>query len=316
MPDDGTRRATIRDVARAAGVSHATVSRVLNGGREVSVTARRAVDRALKSTAYTPNAHARQLAGARPDTVAFLHCVEIERLFTDPNVNRLWLGCSRALGEQGIMTVMPIGNGHADAALLFSAREPDFAGRDMPLVACGLPAGHEAEVSYVTSDDRGGARQMVAYLRERGRRRIATVAGPLDLPSGELRLAGYRDVIGTVDDALVVHGDYSYQSGMKAAERLLRQVPDLDAIFAASDLMAAGVIEALRQAGRRIPEDVAVAGFDDAPVAVEVWPPLTTVRVQWDRHPDELVRQLWRRLDGDDPSGVVLPVGIIERASA
>lgn len=273
----------------------------------------------MQRTGYTPNGHARRLAGARPDVVAFMHCVEVDRLFTDPNVNRLWTGCTRALGDQGIMTVMPIGNGHADAALMFSGRELDFAGpsmRDMPVVACGLPAGHESEVAYVTSDDRGGARQMVAYLRERGRQRIATVTGPLDLPSGALRLAGYRDVVGDGDERLVVQGDYTYQSGMNAAKRLLREVPDLDAIFAGSDLMAAGVIEALRLAGRRVPEDVAVAGFDDAPVASEVWPPLTTVRVQWDRHPGELVRQLWRQLDGDDPSGVVLPVGITVRASA
>ncbi|BCY12029.1 LacI family DNA-binding transcriptional regulator [Actinoplanes sp. L3-i22] len=319
MPDAGSGRVTIRDVARAAGVSHATVSRVINGGRDVSTTTRRAVDRALKRTGYTPNAHARRLAGARPDVVAFLHCVQIERLFADPNINRLWLGCSRALGEQGIMTILPIGNGQVDAALMFSARAAevaDLAGRHLPLVACGLPAGHEDEVAYVTSDDRGGARKMVSYLRERGRGRIATVTGPLDLPSGALRLAGYLDVVGAGDPALVAHGDYTYRSGLEAAERLLRQAPDLDAIFAASDVMAAGVIEALDRAGKSIPGDVAVAGFDDAPVASAVWPPLTTVHVQWDRHPGELVRQLWRQLDGDEPSGVVLPVGITVRASA
>ncbi len=162
MPDGGSRRVTIRDVARAAGVSHATVSRLLNGGQNVSAAARRAVERAIKRTGYTPNGHARQLAGARPDVIAVLHCVETAQLFTDPNVNRLWLGCTRALGDQGIMTVMQIGNGQADAALMFSGRAPDFEDRHMPLVACGLPAGHESEVAYVTSDDRGGARQMVA----------------------------------------------------------------------------------------------------------------------------------------------------------
>ncbi|GAA2701994.1 LacI family transcriptional regulator [Actinoplanes palleronii] len=302
-----------------AGVSHATVSRVLNGGRDVSVTARRAVDRALKRTGYTPNHHARQLAGARPDSVGFLNCVDVSQLFADTNINRLWLGCTQALADQGIMLVLPVGAGAAravDAVLMFSAREADLGDSPLPLVACGTPVGHEGEIAYVTSDDRGGARQMVAYLRESGRRRIATVTGPLDLPSGMLRLAGYRDVVGVVDPGLVVAGDYSYQSGVVAAERLLRQAPDLDAVFVASDLMAVGVIDALTRAGRRVPEDVAVGGFDDAPVARRTWPPLTTVRQAWERIPGELVRQLWRQVDGDGPSGVVLPVELTVRASA
>jgi DNA-binding LacI/PurR family transcriptional regulator len=325
-------RTTIYDVARVAGVSYGTVSRVLNG-RPVGSASRKAVERALTSTGYVPNPHARRLAGARPETVAFLHCVPGGRVLADPNVNTLLLDCLRALGDQDIMMVAPVaGDGPADAVtrtlaarlddpvLLFSAPRAstaveDLVHRQIPVVACGIPLGHERRVSYVTGDDRDGARQIVAYLRSRGRRRIATVTGPMDLSGGVQRLAGYRDAIDTFDPALVVHGDYTYASGVATAERLLRQAPDLDAIFAASDMMAAGVLAALQQAGRRVPEDIAVTGYDDAPIATSTRPQLTTVRIPWHRFASQLTGQLLRRLDGDDPSGIVMPVELTIRGS-
>ena len=325
-------RVTIYDVARAAGVSSGTVSRVLNGGA-VSSAARKAVERAIAATGYVPNQHARRLAGAAPDTVAFLHCVDGDRLFADPNVNGLLLDCLRALGDRGIMMVTPVGAGGpadvvtrklaariVDPVLLFSAPRAssavaDLVGRQVPVVACGVPLGYDRRVSYVTTDDRDGAQQMVAYLRSRGRRRIATVTGPMNLPGGAQRLAGYLDAVNGFDPALVAYGDYTYDAGAAATERLLRQAPDIDAVFAASDMMAAGALAALERAGRRVPEDVAVAGYDDATVATTTRPQLTTVRIPWQRYPDQLTRQLLRRMDGDSPSGVVMPVELVVRGS-
>jgi DNA-binding LacI/PurR family transcriptional regulator len=110
-------------------------------------------------------------------------------------------------------------------------------------------------------------------------------------------------------------GNYTYAGGVAATEGLLRRAPDLDAVFAASDLTAAGVLAALGQAGRRVPEDVAVAGYDDGAVATTTRPQLTTVRIPWQRYPDQLTRQLLRRMDGDGPSGVVLPVELVTRGS-
>jgi DNA-binding LacI/PurR family transcriptional regulator len=209
----------------------------------------------------------------------------------------------------------------ADPVLVFtaprsSAAVADLVDRDIPVVSCGIPLGHERHVSYVSTDDRDGAQQIVAYLRSRGRRRIATVTGPMDLPGGVQRLAGYRDAVATFDPALVAHGDYTYAGGVAATDQLLRQAPDLDAIFAASDLMAAGVLAACAQAGLRVPDDIAVAGYDDAAVALTTQPQLTTVRIPWHRHADQLTRHLLRRIDGDDPSGVVMPVELIIRGSA
>jgi DNA-binding LacI/PurR family transcriptional regulator len=326
------RRVTIYDVARAAGVSSGTVSRVLNGRQGVSASARKAVEQALAGTGYVPNYHARRLAGARAETVAFLHCVGADQLFADANINGLMLGCGRALGDHDIMQVVPVNpgaseatfrqaSGVVDAALVFSAPArsgvlADLVERGLPLVTCGAPTGQESAVSYVTGDDRDGARQVVSYLRSRGRRRIATVTGPLELASGAQRLAGYRDALESFDPALVTNGDYSSAGGAAAVGRLLRQAPDLDALFVASDAMAAGALATLEQAGRRVPEDVAVAGFDDAAIAAALRPQLTTVRVPWPRIADELVRQLLRRIDGDGPSGVIMPVELALRGSA
>ena len=317
-------RVTIHDVASAAGVSSGTVSRVLNGGT-ASTGARKAVERALTRTGYVQNRNARRLAGARPDTVAFLHCVDVDRLFADPNVNGLLRDCLRTLADEDIVLVAPVGAGAvtriADPVLLFSAPRAssaaaDLIDRQLPVVACGIPLGHERHISYVTTDDRAGARQIVAYLRARGRRRIATVTGPPALPGGVQRLAGYRDAIESFDPTLVARGDYTYAGGMAAAEHLLRRAPDLDAIFAASDMTAAGVLATLARAGRRVPEDVAVAGYDDAAIATRTEPQLTTVRIPWHRYAGQLTRQLLRRVDGDGPSGVILPVELVVRGSA
>jgi DNA-binding LacI/PurR family transcriptional regulator len=325
-------RSTIYDVARAAGVSVGTVSRVLNG-HPVGAGSRKAVQRALASIGYVPNQHARRLAGARPETVAFLHCVPGDRLLADANVNALLFDCLRTLGDENIVMVTPVAGGGPpdtvsralaarldDPVLVFSAPRAsaavdDLVGRQIPVVSCGIPLGHERRVSYVATDDRDGAQQVVAYLRARGRRRIATVTGPMDLPGGVQRLAGYRDAVATFDPALVAHGDYTFAGGVAATEQLLRQAPDLDAIFAASDMTAAGVLAACEQAGRRVPDDIAVAGYDDATIAVNTRPALTTVRIPWHRYAGELTRQLLRRIDGDDPSGVVMPVELTIRGS-
>lgn len=225
--------------------------------------------------------------------------------------------------ESGRSTIydVALAAGTVSRVLMFSAPRASTAvdalvERRIPVVACGVPLGHEPDVSYVSTDDRDGAQQVVAYLRAQGRRRIATVTGPMDLPGGVHRLAGYRDAVGSFDPALVVHGDYTYAGGLAAAEQLLRQAPGLDAIFAASDLMAAGVLEACARAGRHVPADIAVAGFDDAAIATSTTPQLTTVRIPWQRYAGQLTRHLLRRMDGDEPSGVIMPVELIVRGSA
>ncbi|QNP67041.1 LacI family DNA-binding transcriptional regulator [Streptomyces genisteinicus] len=338
-PEGRRRPVTIHDVAREAGVSRGTVSRVLNGGHYVSPAAQTAVNNAIRRTGYVVNRHARSLITGRSDSVAFLLTEPQERFFEDPNFNVLLRSCTQELASQDIpLLLMIAGNederrrnlryiqaGHVDGVLLVSshsgdpvAGELDAAG--IPVVACGKPIGQQARISYVAADDRDGARQMVRFLYESGRRRIATVSGPPDTPGGVERLAGYRETLAEcglpVDEALIAAGDYSRASGGRAAEQLLERAPDIDAVFVASDLMADGVLDALARAGRSVPGDVAVGGFDDSPAALAAAPRLTTIRQPFDRISKEMVRMLMARIGGEDPAAVILPTELVRRESA
>ena len=160
---------------------------------------------------------------------------------------------------------------------------------------------------------------MVRHLLSLGRRRIGMVSGPLDTPGGVDRLAGYKEVLTEagveIDERLIVSGDYSRASGEAGAERLLARAPDMDALFVASDLMAQGALAALRRAGRRVPDDVSVGGFDDSSAATEATPALTTIRQPYDRISAEMVRLLLAQIGGEDPAAVILPTELVKRRS-
>ncbi|MDQ0828940.1 DNA-binding LacI/PurR family transcriptional regulator [Streptomyces achromogenes] len=337
----GRRRPpTIHDVAREAGVSRGTVSRVLNGGHYVSPAAAEAVNAAIRRTGYVVNRHARSLITGRSDSVGFLLTEPQERFFEDPNFNVLLRGCTQALAAHDVPLLLMLAGtederrritryitaGHVDGVLLVSSHSGDPIATELreagvPLVACGKPIGigSHSKVSYVAADDRDGARDMVRHLLAQGRQRIGVVTGPLDTPGGVERLAGYREVLAEAgvnyDDRLVVSGDYSRASGEAGAELLLAQAPELDAVFVASDLMAQGVLTALRRAGRRVPQDVAVGGFDDSPAATAASPSLTTIRQPWDRISSEMVRVLLAQIGGEDPAAVILPTELVRRES-
>ncbi|WP_367039228.1 LacI family DNA-binding transcriptional regulator [Streptomyces sp. Je 1-332] len=336
----GRRRPpTIHDVAREAGVSRGTVSRVLNGGHYVSPSSQEAVNAAIRKTGYVVNRHARSLITGRSDSVGFLLTEPQERFFEDPNFNVLLRGCTQALAAHDIPLLLMLAGtpderrrimryitaGHVDGVLLVSSHSGDSVTDELreagvPLVACGKPIGQASKVSYVAADDRDGARDMVRHLLSLGRRRVGTVTGPLDTPGGVDRLAGYREILAEegieADERLIASGDYSRAGGEAAAAQLLDRAPDLDAVFVASDLMAQGVLTTLHRAGRRVPEDVAVGGFDDSPAALTARPALTTVRQPWDRISAEMVRVLLARISGEDPAAVILPTELVIRGSA
>ncbi|MBT0993343.1 LacI family transcriptional regulator [Cellulomonas sp. DKR-3] len=329
------RRPTIRDVAAAAGVSRGTVSRVINGGHWVSPEALAAVEEAIRSTGYTTNQHARSLVTGRSNSVAFLLTEPQHLLFEDPNFSILLRGAAQELAARGMPLLLMVagtpaeqtqmldyvGAGHVDGVLLISSHAGSpvlrsLVEQQIPTIACGIPLGFEQQVGYVAADDLGGARRMTRHLMDRGRERIAMITGPMDTPGGRLRLEGYRRELGDrFDETLVVHGDYTRASGTVAMTELLARRPDLDAVFAANDLMAAGAMVVLADAGRTVPDDVAVGGFDDAGVAVTVNPHLTTMRQPFERISAEMVRLLLEVVEGREPAAVTLPASLVERAS-
>ncbi|WP_232241316.1 LacI family DNA-binding transcriptional regulator [Kutzneria sp. 744] len=333
-------RPTLVDVAHAAGVSLATASRVLNGFHHVRPETRRQVVQAVDRLGYVRQRAGRAHEPQRAGLVAVTVCEDGSRLFADPYFSRILWGINRELAAADhdvvLLTVESARNGkspalrhlrsdHVDGALIVSmhARHAGPLERvGVPMVVVGRPVGADpTRYSSVDVDNHGGAALAVRHLIETGRTRIATVAGPKDMSAGVDRLAGFSDALtdaGRFDPGLVVHGDFSLPSGEHAALRLLDRRPDVDAIFAASDLMAVGVMRVLRRLGRRVPEDVAVIGFDDAPIARTTDPPLTTVGQPVEELGAQSARELLAILDGTvvEHRQAVLGTNLVLRDSA
>lgn len=308
------RATTLEEVAAAAGVSRATASRVFNGNSRVSAATRRAVERAAERLGYAPNQAARSLVTGRTDSVALVIPEPAFRLSSDPFFRVLVRGIGDVLAQHDLQLVqlLPqsaseeervgryLARGHVDGALLASLRGPNILldkllARGVPLVVGGRPHS-EKGVTYVSPDNVEGARLAATHLAANGRRRIATITGPLDRTSGMDRLAGYRLALEAAglpcERRLEEEADYTSDDGEAAMRRLLARSPDLDAVFCASDLIAVGALRTLAAAGRSVPGDVAVVGFDDSPVATTTTPPLTSVHQPVEEMGREMARLL------------------------
>jgi DNA-binding LacI/PurR family transcriptional regulator len=328
-------RPTLLDVARAAGVSAATASRVINGFHQIRPETRRQVEGAIAELGYVRQRAARAVRPNRTGSIALVVCEEGPKLFADPFFARVLWGASRELGQAGMQVVLLmvrsaqdlryLRGGHVDGALVVSMHgrhpiDPDKV--SVPLVFCGCPVGTDSEnLCYVDADNRGGAESATRHLVESGRQVIATVAGPQDMKPGVDRLDGYRAALtdaGLFDRRLVAYGDFGQSSGDHAVHLLLQRRPDVDAVFVASDLMAVGVLRALRRSGRRVPDDVAVIGFDDSPIARQTEPPLTSVRQPVEQMGSRMARELLTllRTAQPNPRRVVLDTELIVRESA
>jgi DNA-binding LacI/PurR family transcriptional regulator len=297
---DTPRAHTLEEVAVAAGVSKSTVSRVINNSPAVSRTARDAVRQTIARTGYRPNRAARTLVTRRTGSVGLIVSEPEGRVFSDPFFASVVRGVTDVVSQQDIQLVLVLANderahrqvldylrdGHLDGALLISSHARDPLPR--MLVEEALPAALSARpvsplaISYVDVDSVAGAALAVTRLVEGGRRRIATVAGPQDMPAGQDRLTGYRQALHrhelAVDPALVGYGNFTRSSGAQAMEQILAAGTDPpDGLFVASDLMALGALAVLAERGLRVPRDVGVVGFDDSTAALEARPPLTTV---------------------------------------
>jgi DNA-binding LacI/PurR family transcriptional regulator len=331
---------TLDEVAVLAGVSRATVSRVINDSPRVSPEAREAVRSAVAQLRYVPNRMARSLVTRRTDTIALVLNEPNTQVFSDPFFASIVRGVSATLADTDLNLVLltardereqeKVGRyarqGHVDGVILMSVHSADplpdiLAAAGVPLVLCGRPF-DDREVAYVDADNRGGAAVATEHLIGTGRRQIATVTGPQDMIAGVDRYAGYREALAAAGHELrpelVVEGDFTEAGGRRAMEELLARAPELDAVFVASDPMAVGVLRALRAAGRRVPEDVAVIGFDDAAVAETCDPPLTTIAQPLSDMTPLLTELLLRQIDGvgGPAESRICRTHLVRRASA
>ncbi|MFJ4807470.1 LacI family DNA-binding transcriptional regulator [Streptomyces longwoodensis] len=335
----GNRRPTIKTVAAHAGVGRTTVSRVVNGSDLVSAEARARVLAAIKELNYVPNSVARGLVTNRTDAVALVIPESESRLGSEPFFAAIIRGVSGACAESRtqlqLMLVRDaaerdqltesVATRRVDGVLLLSVHSGDrlpgmLEEMGLPTVLAGR-RGADEQLSYVIADNAGGAAAAVRHLLGRGRRRVATITGPLDMDVGRSRLAGWhaahREAGVAAEDLLVETGDFTEEGGAHAMRSLLERAPDLDAVFAASDLMAVGALTELRRWKRRAPEDVAVVGFEDSVLARHTDPPLTTVR----QPVEELGRTMARILTditrhGADRQQITLPTELVVRASS
>ncbi|MDO4784146.1 MAG: LacI family DNA-binding transcriptional regulator [Propionibacteriaceae bacterium] len=329
---------TILDVAAAAGVSRGTVSRVLNDSPRVSPEARRAVEAAIKRTGYRRNPHAASLASGRNNAIAVLLTQPQQELFDDPTFSRLLQGVSDGLSGTDIALVLLLAgteeerrrtarfldSRHVDGVVHLSPHVADpmmdaLVAAEVPVVVCGqLPEGvSEPNLWSITVTDRQGAVDAVNHLTERGATTIGMIAGPTDAPGSIQRLAGYREAMGErYDPSLVVHGDYAAESGRLGLAALLDARPDVDAVFCASDRMAAGAYETARSRGLRIPHDLRIVGFDGHALGTRLRPALTTIAQPIQDYGRQAVQMLLDATQGRLPGHRIFPTELVIRASS
>jgi DNA-binding LacI/PurR family transcriptional regulator len=329
---------TLRQVAAAAGVSRATASRVINGSPLASEHARQAVEAAIAELGFTPSPAARSLALGRTNSVALVLPEPNARVLTDPFFSQVILGLSAELETTDLQMVLLLARDgqrteridrylagrHVDGAVIASHHRDDTL--NQRLVDSGLPCvflGRPLAVTgahYVDMDNASGARLATRHLIDQGRRHIATITGPQDMTAGIDRVDGWRAALEAagLSDAGIEVGNFTEAAGAAAMRGLLATHPEIDGVFVASDIMAAGALTVLAEHGRRVPEDVAVVGFDDFPIAGTTKPPLTTVAQPVQAMTAQAGRLLLAMMNGDDagPDPVIFPPQLVLRSSA
>jgi DNA-binding LacI/PurR family transcriptional regulator len=329
---------TLATVAAVAGVSPATASRALNGSPTVAPHLQAAVQQAADQLGYVPNRAARSLVTRRSNSLALVVREPVEFGVSDGYLSGTIVAASQSLLGTGFQLVVMMAQndaehaqvasyvraGHVDGVLLVSVHAGDplpqqLARAGIPTVLGGRP--HDpAGFRYVDADNVGGARAVAEYLLSSGRRRPAIISGPSDMTAATDRLTGFRAGLNDAGTPLraVTIGGFRWDTAVTATREILAQDPEVDAIFAASDLMAAAALRTLRDSGRRIPDDVAVVGFDDIVLARQTDPPLTTVRQPIGEITTAMTRMLLQAVEGTpaEETATVLPTDLVIRASS
>ena len=315
---DRAHTVTMSDVAKRAGVSSATVSRVLNGNYPVAQATREAVNKAIAGLGYTANAHARALASSATHSVGIVVSDVVDPFFSyivrgveqeSAATGRLCIvaashgdvDCEIELIDRMISqradVVIVVGGGYDDprAQRRMAERAKTLAGIGSTLVLCGRPRLDAQSPSKVVGyDNEGGAFAVTEHLIAQGHRRILYLGGPVGLSTSVSRLAGFRRAMSShgyeVPEELVHQGAFGRSFGFQAMDAILASDPGITAVFAANDLVAAGALDAMAAHGVRVPEDISLVGYDDIPQSGELTPKLTTVHVPLEDMGRESVR--------------------------
>jgi DNA-binding LacI/PurR family transcriptional regulator len=292
-------RSTYAEIAMKAGVSKATVSRVLNGDERVHPDRTAAVMAAAEGLGYRPNRAARALSTGRTGMVAIVIDDDPTAL-SDPFWGVLLAGISRVFLANDLHSLLMVTHldspdgaiahylegGEVDGAIFLQVHKDAVINKvnsqGLPVLMVGRPIEGESDIAYVDTDNVGGGFQATQYLFDRGCKNVATLTGDLEASAGFDRLSGYRkahEVAGIeVNEDLIARANWSFESAKLMTLRLLAKNPDIDGIFAANDIMAIAAIAAIQERGRRVPDDISVIGFDDRLLSQTHRPAITTVR--------------------------------------
>lgn len=287
-------RPTIRDVARKAGVSHQTVSRVINGHESVLPETRALVEAAIEQMGYRPSAIARSMARGQTHTLAcispnltdYTFASVIEGAETEARQHEYFLLSSSASDPQAFHELVNelIGHRRVDGLIVINPYADDrykFLPKDFPLVFVGARS-HDEKVCSIALDDEKVAYEATRHLISLGHTNIAMITGPMEEDCSQDRTAGYQRALQeagiSFDETMVIEGDWSATSGQSALQSFVEQGRVPSAVFAQNDRMAMGVLRAARDANLRIPSQLAVIGVDDMPLSSYFDPPLTTMR--------------------------------------
>lgn len=321
---------TIRQVAHAAGVSTQTVSRVVNERPDVAPETRQRVQEVIDRLGYRPNALARSLINRRSHTIGV---VAMARDYFGPS--HTLIGIEQQIRSTGYSLLLDLLH-HPETedverilnrlltrqvdGIIWAIPEIGY-NRSwlqhrivyLPVPTIFLSMGPQEDVPVVAIDNRGGGRLAAGHLLALGYQNIGTVIGPQDWWEARQRQLGWKDALQAagmiISDRQIAEGDWSSASGAQAFKKLLRQFPEIDAVFAGNDQMALGILQAAHQFGRRVPADLAVVGFDNIPESAYFWPALTTVQQPLIELGCTAVKELARLIDAEQNGSLLLPSG-------
>lgn len=328
----------LEDVARAAGVSRATASRVVRGDARVSPQKVRAVQRAVKELNYRPNRAARSLVTRRTDTIALIVPEPDQRIFSDPFFSSVVQAVVSSLDDTDVQLVLAFADkeghhqrlrpflydGHVDGAIVTSHHQipgqvETFMHAPIPIVFIGRPEQSTSFESWVDVDNKQAGRMAARRLVEGGSRKPAIITGSTDMVAAQDRLDGFCDELRTHDiEALVVNGSFTAESGARAGYQLIEPIQrgEVDAVFSSSDLMTMAAINVWRDQDIRIPDDVCVVSIDNSEMGASFTPPLTSLTNPADQMADVATRMLRDLINGEHTEApVLLPCELVVRAS-